>query len=114
MSTEPSRLSRIETIENPVLTFLSSHNRQKRSDSNKILHDETFLLAFSVFDKSITLHLSPNVDLFHPDAELTVFDTDGSTHSIEKLEPSEYSVFQGYANDLQHQWARVIIRNDIE
>jgi hypothetical protein len=114
MSIQPSRLSRIETIENPTITLLSTHNRQKRSSSNTILHDDNFLLEFSAFDKSISLHLSPNVDLFHPDAELTVFNTDGSAQTIEKVEPSEYSIFQGYVNGLQHQWARIIIRNDIE
>jgi hypothetical protein len=114
MSTQPSRLSRIDTIENPTITFLSTHNRQKRGVSNTIFHDESFLLEFLAFDKPISLHLSPNVDLFHPDAELTIFNTDGSPQSVEKVEPSEYSIFQGYVNDLQHQWARIIIRNDFE
>ncbi|KAI8636685.1 Metallo-peptidase family M12-domain-containing protein [Parasitella parasitica] len=118
MSTRPSKLSKIETIDNPIITF--NHNsfydskRNLNSDSQTIQYHDQFSLDFTAFDKSISLSLSPNVDLFHPDAQLTVFNTDGSLHAVEKVVPHEYLVFKGHVNVKEHQWARILMRKDLE
>lgn len=118
MSTRPSRLSKIETIDNPVITFkydgFHGNKRDLYSNNRNIQYHDQFDLEFTAFDKSISLSLSPNVDLFHPDAQLTVFNTDGSPNTIEKVIPHEYLIFKGYTNNKEHQWARILIRKDLE
>lgn len=106
-SIQPSRLQKVETIENPVITI----SGKKRS---LLAHDDSFLLEFSAFDKWITLNLIPNVDLFHPSAQLTIFNTNGSTNGTELLQPHDHFVYKGHVNDVTHQWARIIMRNDLE
>ncbi|EPB87514.1 hypothetical protein HMPREF1544_05708 [Mucor circinelloides 1006PhL] len=119
MSTRPSRLSKVETIDNPTITFHHQgfHGSKRNAyddNSPTIQYHDQFNIEFKAFDKSISLSLSPNFDLFHPDAQLTVFNTDGSPQTVEKVVPNEYHVFKGHANNKEHQWARIILRQDLE
>lgn len=109
MSTKPSRLRKIETIKNPSITILPIQTTKKKRE--KSFYKDPFLLEFTAFDKQFSLHLTPNFDLFHPDASVTVFNTDGTPNLIEKIRPHEYPVYKEYN---QYQWARIILRNDIE
>ncbi|KAI7887863.1 Metallo-peptidase family M12-domain-containing protein, partial [Mucor mucedo] len=79
-----------------------------------LTHDDSFLLEFSAFDKWISLALIPNVDLFHPSAQLTVFNTNGSTNDTQLLRPHDHLVYKGHVNNVTHQWARIIMRHDLE
>lgn len=84
----------------------------------------------NAFNKTIYLHLAPNLDLFHPNA---VFHEQGKSVPIN---PSQYRVYHGYVIDdiysdhwwisgLQSEqemedqagvlgWARIMVRNDIK
>ncbi|RCH85886.1 hypothetical protein CU098_005238, partial [Rhizopus stolonifer] len=101
LSTLPSRLAKIETIKNPIFRPLS----------NSPL-DQQYLLEFSAFDQSIQLILSPHIELFHPDAQVTIFNADGSEYT-EQLELHDYAVFKGF-NNQTHEWARIMMRHDLE
>lgn len=119
MSTRPSRLSKIETIDNPTITlnhqgFHGNKRHVYENNGPTIQYHDQFNLEFTAFDKPISLSLSPNYDLFHPDAQLTVFNTDGSPQTVEKVAPHEYFVFKGHANNKEHQWARILLRKDLE
>lgn len=90
-------------------------------------HDDTLRLSINAYNKTMYLHLTPNLDLFHPNA---VFHEKGKSTL---LKPSDYRVYHGYVIDdiyseyywisgLQEEmdnqpgvlgWARIIVRNDI-
>lgn len=106
-SIQPSRLLKVETIKNPVITI----SGKKRS---VLTHADSFLLEFLAFDKLISISLIPNVDLFHPNAQITIFNNNGSTNNTELLRPNDHFVYKGHVNDVTHQWARIIMRNDLE
>lgn len=107
-STQPSRLLKVETIENPTITVLG---KKKRSI---LTHGDSFLLQFTAFQKPISINLEPNRDLFHSEAKVTIFNTNGSTNKTELLRPQDHLVYKGLVNQHNHQWARIMMRNDLE
>ncbi|KAI9357525.1 hypothetical protein BD770DRAFT_410838 [Pilaira anomala] len=72
----------------------------------------SFLLEFTAFEKPISINLEPNRDLFHSEAKVTIFNTNGSTNKTELLRPQDHLVYKGLVNDRNHQWAQTMMRND--
>ncbi|KAI8330144.1 Metallo-peptidase family M12-domain-containing protein [Choanephora cucurbitarum] len=108
LSMQPSRLTRIGTVSNPRIVF-ADQSGQKRDE----LKLDSILLEFSAFDQPIQLHLSYNMELFHPQAETTIFNSDGSKQATERLVAEDYAVYKGYVSPFTHQWARIVMRNDL-
>ncbi|KAI7899377.1 Metallo-peptidase family M12B Reprolysin-like-domain-containing protein [Cokeromyces recurvatus] len=105
-----------------------SPNVKYRPTAHTLKHDDSFRLSLEAYNKTVYLHLIPNLDLFHPEA---VFHFNGKSV---KINPEDYQVYHGYAVDemyTDHWWlnglleedmdnqpgilgsARVIVRNDI-
>jgi hypothetical protein len=104
-----------------------SENSHYQPNVRSLQYDDTLRLSVNAFNKTIYLHLTPNHDLFHPNA---VFHEQGKSTL---LNPSHYRVYRGYVIDdiysdhwwisgLQEEmdnqpgvlgWARIIVRNDI-
>lgn len=109
MSTQPSRLTKVETITESTIKFNQPHLPLQKREAR---HHDTFQLEFSAFGKAFTLHLEPNRDLFHPEATITVFN-DSLTQSTERIEPEDHLVYKGHVNQAPHHWARILLRNDL-
>ncbi|KAI8090415.1 Metallo-peptidase family M12-domain-containing protein [Thamnidium elegans] len=106
-STQPSRLLKIETIKDPIITL----HGNKRS---LLTHSDSFLLEFTAFERVISINLEPNRDLFHPEATVTIFNTNGSTNETKSLLPHDHFVYKGLVNDHSDHWARIIMRTDLD
>ncbi|KAI9354745.1 hypothetical protein BD770DRAFT_428850 [Pilaira anomala] len=74
----------------------------------------SFLLEFTAFEKPISINLEPNRDLFHSEAKVTIFNTNGSTNKTELLRPQDHLVYKGLVNNRNHQWAQIMMRNDLD
>lgn len=105
-----------------------SQNSQYQPNVRSLQYDDSLRLSVNAFNKTIYLHLTPNYDLFHPNA---VFHQEGKSAL---LNPSEFRVYQGYViddiysehywispaiEDMEKQpgvlgWARITVRNDIK
>ncbi|KAI9470806.1 MAG: Metallo-peptidase family M12-domain-containing protein [Benjaminiella poitrasii] len=108
----PSRLTKVEIIHNPTITILSRNKLRKRDETTLLQNDDQFLFSFSAFNTPIQLHLSPNFDLFHPDAQITLFNHTEITQT-ERIIPEEYFVYKGHVHHQPSNWARIIFRQDI-
>lgn len=106
-----------------------SENSHYQPNVRSLAHDDSLRLTVQAFNKTMYLHLTPNHDLFHPNA---VFHQDGKSTPIK---PSDFRVYRGYViddiysqhwwisglqdnDDMENQpgvlgWARIIVRNDI-
>ncbi|KAI9485216.1 MAG: Metallo-peptidase family M12B Reprolysin-like-domain-containing protein [Benjaminiella poitrasii] len=106
-----------------------SQNKHYQPNLQTLKHDDSLRLSIEAYNKTIFLHLAPNLDLFHPDA---VVHQNGKSV---KIDPSDYRVYRGYVmddiysdhwwltglqedDDMENQpgvlgWARIIVRNDI-
>ncbi|KAI7895890.1 Metallo-peptidase family M12B Reprolysin-like-domain-containing protein [Mucor mucedo] len=104
-----------------------SENSHYQPNVRSLAHDDSLRLTVNAFNKTMYLHLTPNQDLFHPNA---VFHQDGKSTPIKA---SDYRVYRGYViddiysqhwwisglgEDMENQpgvlgWARIIVRNDI-
>ncbi|KAI8885638.1 hypothetical protein K501DRAFT_270575 [Backusella circina FSU 941] len=123
LSTQPSRLSRIGTIDNVIIKSSYSH-LHKRGGENKdtntsskqvtLQEEKGVKLEFTAFDKRILLNLDRNGELFHPNASVTIFNKHATIESIELLEPSDYSIYKGHTNNNRDEWARITLRQDLE
>lgn len=140
-SIDNKRLLRIEPIstakvdiaprsENFFVKRDISPNNHYVPRSRAVEYDDTLRLTIDAFNQTIYLHLTPNHELFHPDA---VFHQNGQSNP---LRPSDFRVYKGYVIErlysehwwisnpkdfdaLENQpgiigWARIIIRNDIK
>jgi Reprolysin family propeptide len=81
-------------------------------------HDDSFHLQFQAYNSSILLSLSPNIELFHPDASTVVVDPSGE-EVTSPLHHEDYRIYKGEVLDSFNTkqelgWARIIIRHDIE
>ncbi|GAA5814109.1 hypothetical protein MFLAVUS_007599 [Mucor flavus] len=107
-----------------------SENNHYQPNVRSLEYDDSLRLTVNAFNKTIYLHLTPNLDLFHPNA---VFHHQGKSTAIN---PSDYRVYRGYViddiysdhwwlsglqaeQDMENQpgvlgWARIIVRNDIK
>ncbi|KAJ8659821.1 hypothetical protein O0I10_004414 [Lichtheimia ornata] len=107
----PQRISRIESVIDPKLSILtpSSSNNDKRS--SLVQHTDSLTLQFTAFDTLFTLHLAPNLDLFHTNATIRIFNDNDNDDDIEEtLEPSEFRIFRGHVTSQeQNSWARIIL-----
>ncbi|ORY90345.1 Metallo-peptidase family M12-domain-containing protein [Syncephalastrum racemosum] len=73
----PERLARVDAVVNPTIAFSDYPVKDLfHSDFSQLQPSHSFLLRFTAFDMTITLHLDPNPDLFHPHARLTTHSTD--------------------------------------
>lgn len=106
-----------------------SENTHYQPNVRSLQFDDSLRLSVEAFNKTIYLHLTPNHDLFHPNA---VVHQHGQSVA---LNPSDYRVYRGYAieefysnhwwisglqseEDMENQpgvlgWARITVRNDI-
>lgn len=106
----------------------ANNNYEPRVKS--LQYDDSLRLSLSAFNQSLFLHLTPNLDLFHPDA--VVHQNGVST----KINPADYRIYRGHVIDasfsdhwwlaglkeddsMMHQpgvlgWARIIVRHDIK
>ncbi|KAI8889616.1 zincin [Backusella circina FSU 941] len=104
--------------------------RFRKSETEKIKYDDSLRISFTAYNQTFTLHLSPNSDLFHPNAVIH----DAGGESI-PLDPKMYKVYRGHVVDpkksrkrwlkelssnIQHDlpdseilgWARILILDD--
>ncbi|KAI9488177.1 Metallo-peptidase family M12-domain-containing protein [Zychaea mexicana] len=135
-SVPAERISRIEPLDNPEI-ILHHHTTKQHSPATTIKHSDSFTLRFTAFDTRISLHLTPNHDLFHPDATTLTYghgerrrktdadnDDDDDDDSIddfveEALHPHDHRIFKGVAEiddgSTASGWARItIVRDDDE
>ena len=105
-----------------------SENLNYQPNVRSLQYDDSLRLSVDAFNKTIYLHLTPNYDLFHPDA---VVHQQGRSVA---LNPSQYRVYRGYViddiysdhwwisgleEDMENQpgvlgWARITVRPDIQ
>ncbi|CAO3692941.1 unnamed protein product [Rhizopus stolonifer] len=97
-----------------------SPNHDHVPHPHSVEYDDSLRIAVQAFNQSFYLHLTPNDELFHPDA---VIHQNGKS---EPLDRSQFKVYHGYAIEYSGQnwwkeekrgavgWARIVIRNDLE
>lgn len=108
-----------------------SQNNNYQPNVRSLQYDDLLRLSVNAYNKTLYLHLTPNLDLFHPNA---VFHKDGIST---KVNPADFRVYQGYVMDdiysdhwwisglikdekeMENQpgvlgWARIVVRNDIK
>ncbi|GAB5593873.1 hypothetical protein Unana1_08773 [Umbelopsis nana] len=120
------RLERIEPIISPTLTitprkFIArdvSPNPNYIPHFTSLRHDDSFHLQFQAYNTTITLYLTPNTELFHPDASVIVADEHGN-EATSALQHQDYRIYKGYVLDDfdtidELEWARIIVRHDID
>ncbi|KAI9285754.1 Metallo-peptidase family M12-domain-containing protein [Umbelopsis sp. AD052] len=120
------RLARLEPIVLPTLIisprqFVArdiSPNPNYIPPFTSLKHDDSFHLQFQAYNSSILLSLSPNIELFHPDASTVVVDSSGE-EVISPLHHEDYRIYKGEVLDTfstrqELGWARIIIRHDID
>jgi hypothetical protein len=114
----------VESIESPALKitprkFIArdvSPNPHYVPQFKSLRHDDSFQLQFRAYNSTIKLSLTPNTELFHPEASLVVVDVDG-VESASSLIHEDYRIFKGTVieeNDEAIGWARIIVRHDIK
>ncbi|KAI7902272.1 Metallo-peptidase family M12-domain-containing protein [Cokeromyces recurvatus] len=108
----PSKLNKVEIIHDPTIHVLMGNKPRKRDKSATLENNDDFLFSFSAFNTYIQLQLFPNFDLFHPDAQIILFNHTKITET-ERMIPDEYFVFKGHIKNQPHNWARIIFRQDI-
>ena len=118
-SVPAERITRVETLQNPELSI---HNTIQQSGTTTtptiIKHSDTFTLRFNAYDTTIHLHLTPNLELFHPDATLLIYgNNNNDDEEIEQpLHAHDHRIYKGDAESDNGStgWARIIIRDDDE
>ncbi|CEP19600.1 hypothetical protein [Parasitella parasitica] len=108
-----------------------SKNSHYQPNARSLEYDDTLRLSVSAYNKTLYLHLTPNLDLFHPNA---VFHKNGVST---RVNPADFRVYQGFVIDdiysdhwwisgllqdgkqMENQpgvlgWARIVVRNDIK
>ncbi|KAI8975115.1 Metallo-peptidase family M12-domain-containing protein [Mycotypha africana] len=124
LSRPSPRLSKVDIIQNPRITSTSSQPLDRRhftfNSNQQFYHcQQNCKIEFMVFEQPITLSLSPNNELFHPNARLEIFNSDGSIQYEEHLDTTipthyeKYPIFKGYVNNQQNNWARITFRHDL-
>lgn len=79
---------------------------QQRS-INELLHSDNIRATFSTYNTTFYLHLFPNTNLLHSDAQITYASSDGS-HTQHKLDPSEFLIFKGDVVSKEHSPVRLL------
>ncbi|KAK9766303.1 hypothetical protein K7432_004696 [Basidiobolus ranarum] len=97
-----ARLLAYDFISNPQLnihrhSYDGTHPKfAKRSLIHKpqLLHDDSFRVQFQAFNRTFYLHMEPNTDLLHPQAEITTYDASGVANT-KRIFPHEFLVYRG-------------------
>ncbi|KAK9718179.1 hypothetical protein K7432_005694 [Basidiobolus ranarum] len=97
-----ARLSNYDFVSNPQIdiyrhSYDDTHPKvTKRSLKNipQLLHDDSFRVQFQAFNRTFHLHMEPNTDLIHPQAEIVTYDSTGNPKS-ERLFSQKYLVYKG-------------------
>lgn len=108
-----------------------SQNNNYQPNVRSLQYDDSLRLSVNAYNKTMFLHLTPNLDLFHPNA---VIHANGIST---KLNPADFRVYHGYViddiysdhwwisgllqdeQDMENQpgvlgWARIVVRHDIK
>ncbi|CAO0803694.1 unnamed protein product [Mucor circinelloides] len=108
-----------------------SQNSNYQPNVRSLQYDDSLRLSVNAYNKTMFLHLTPNLDLFHPNA---VIHANGIST---KLNPADFRVYHGYViddiysdhwwisgllqdeQDMENQpgvlgWARIVVRHDIK
>ncbi|KAI8079512.1 Metallo-peptidase family M12-domain-containing protein [Gilbertella persicaria] len=129
---EPIKTVKLDIAARSTLFFEKrdiSPNSHYQPNARSLQFDDSLRLSVDAYNKTMYLHLSPNYDLFHPQA---VVHQEGKSV---RINPSDYRVYRGYVvdpiysdhywisgfddNNMEDQpgilgWARITVRNDIK
>ncbi|RUS24194.1 hypothetical protein BC938DRAFT_473965, partial [Jimgerdemannia flammicorona] len=86
----PSTLRRRSSNITPNPSYAHPHRTLEPEDS--------FRLRFTAYNSTFSLHLVPNLELFHPDATLTIVSEDGD-ETISKLDHDDFRIYRGVVVD---------------
>ncbi|ORX98966.1 zincin [Basidiobolus meristosporus CBS 931.73] len=97
-----AHLSNYDFVSNPKLDIYrhlydTTHPKNaKRSLKHlpQLLHDDSFRVEFQAFNRTFYLHMEPNTDLIHRDAEIVTYDSAGNP-TTSKLHPQKYLLYKG-------------------
>ncbi|CAG8501757.1 3164_t:CDS:10 [Acaulospora morrowiae] len=101
-------LTYLEFVKNPSLRILPrdrfDHTQAttlKRTDSHQessLRHDDSMRIQFVAFNQTFNLHLEPNLDLFHPEATITIYHAN-QTSTTTRLIHDDYRLYKGVLLD---------------
>ncbi|CAI2188868.1 7272_t:CDS:10, partial [Funneliformis geosporum] len=108
-SLAPNPLSYLEFIGNPSIEILprnipdhsesSSIVRRYIEDDGPLRYDDSMRIQFIAFNRTFSIHLEPNLDLFHPEATITIHHSNNSKTTT-RLRHEDHRLYKGVVLDI--------------
>jgi hypothetical protein len=101
-------LTYLEFVTNPSIEILP-RNRPSNfepsiihrdiEDDSPLRHDDFLRVQFTAFNRTFCIHLEPNLELFHPEATITIHHSD-NTKTTTRLRPEDHRLYKGVLLDI--------------
>ncbi|GES82535.1 zinc metalloprotease [Rhizophagus clarus] len=105
-SVVPEPLTYLEFVTNPSMEVLPRDHLAKTSiirrdiyEDSSLRHDDSLRIQFIAFNRTFSIHLEPNLDLFHPEATITVHHSN-NTKTTTRLRPEDHRLYKGVLLDI--------------
>ena len=96
----------LEFVTNPIIEILPRDRLDylKSSiinieDDSSLRHDDYLRIQFVAFNRTFSIHLEPHLDLFHPEATVTIHHSDNSKTTT-RLRPEDHRLYKGVLLDI--------------
>jgi hypothetical protein len=103
-------LKYLEFISNPTIDILPRNRFESQNlgniinlqylDDEPLRHDDSVRIRFVAFNRTFNLHLEPQIDLFHPEATITIHHAN-KTSTTTRLLPEDHRLYKGYLLDVK-------------
>lgn len=105
-SVVPEPLTYLEFVTSPSMEILPRDHFEKSSiirreiyDDSSLKHDDSLRIQFIAFNRTFSIHLEPNLDLFHPEATITIHHSN-NTKTTTRLRPEDHRLYKGVLLDI--------------
>ncbi|POG62407.1 hypothetical protein GLOIN_2v1485446 [Rhizophagus irregularis DAOM 181602=DAOM 197198] len=99
-------LTYLEFVTNPSMEILPRDRFEKTSiirrdiyDDSSLRHDDSLRIQFIAFNRTFSIHLEPNLDLFHPEATIVIHHSN-NTKTTTRLRPEDHRLYKGVLLDI--------------
>ncbi|RIA86122.1 Metallo-peptidase family M12-domain-containing protein [Glomus cerebriforme] len=84
----------------------SSIIRRDIEADSSLRHDDSLRIQFIAFNRTFSIHLEPNLDLFHPEATITIHHSN-KTKTTTRLRPEDHRLYKGVLLDIDSTDSRL-------
>jgi hypothetical protein len=101
----PEPLTYLEFVSSPTMEILPRDRFEKTSIIRRdiyddtLRHDDSLRIQFTAFNRTFSIHLEPNLDLFHPEATITIHHSNNSKTTT-RLRPEDHRLYKGVLLDI--------------